>query len=122
MFIRYNENPCGKENGDCVIRAISIATNKNWYQVYAGLCVQGRYLCGWGNFNEIWSSYLQYLGFRRYEMPENTIYTVGDFANDHPRGRYVLGTGKHAVAIVDGNVIDSWDSRGEIPKYYFVKR
>lgn len=55
-------------------------------------------------------------------MPENAIYTVGDFASDHPRGRYVLGTGKHAVAIVDGDVIDSWDSRGEIPKYYFVKR
>lgn len=122
MFIRYNENPCGKETGDCVIRAISIATNKNWYQVYAGLSVQGRYMCGWGNFNEIWSDYLQYLGFERYELPRNSKYTVSDFAADHPNGVYVLGTGKHAVAVVNGDVIDSWDSTQEIPLYYFKRR
>lgn len=122
MFIRYNGNPCGKENGDCVIRAISIATGKEWFQVYAGLCVQGRFMCGWGNFNDVWSAYLEYLGFERYELPDNYTYSVSDFATEHPRGIYVLGTGNHAVAVVNGDVIDSWDSSGEIPKYYFRKR
>lgn len=121
VFIRFNGNPCGKETGDCVIRAIQIVTGKSWYQVYAGLCVQGRFSCGWGNFNEIWSDYLTYLGFDRHGLPWNPAYTVGDFARDHPDGAYVIGTGKHAVAVVDGNVIDSWNSSGEIPRYYFVK-
>jgi hypothetical protein len=121
VFIRYNGNPCGKETGDCVIRAIQIVTGKTWYQVYAGLCVQGRFSCGWGNFNEIWSDYLTYLGFDRHGLPWNPAYTVGDFARDHPQGAYIIGTGKHAVAVVDGNVIDSWNSSGEIPRYYFVK-
>lgn len=121
MFIRFNGNPCGKENGDCVIRAISIATGKPWYKIYAGLSVQGRFMCGWGNFNEIWSDYLIYLGFSRHGLPYNPRYTIADFAVDHPHGTYILGTGKHAVAVVDGDVVDSWDSRGEIPRYYFVK-
>lgn len=121
IYIHYNGNPCGKENGDCVIRAISIATGKEWYKVYAGLCVEGRFECGWGNFNEIWSNYLWYLGFSRHGLQYNPKYTVSDFAEDNPSGAFILGTGKHAVAVVNGNWIDSWDSGQEIPKYYFVR-
>ena len=121
MYIQYNGNPCGINTGDCVIRAISIVTGKTWYQVYAGLCVQGRFECGFGNFNEVWSNYLLYLGFERHGLPYNPAYKVSDFAADHPDGAYILGTGSHAVAVVDGNIIDSWNSSNEIPKYYFVK-
>jgi hypothetical protein len=121
MYIRFNGNPCGKENGDCVIRAISIATGKEWYQVYAGLCVQGRYECGWGNFNEIWSNYLMYLGYSRHGLPYNPNYTVRDFAAEHPHGTFIIGTGNHAVCVVNGDWVDSWDSGAEIPRYYFVK-
>lgn len=78
-------------------------------------------MCGWGNFNDIWSEYLQYLGFDRFEMPFGTRCTVEQFAEDHQHGAYVLGTGKHAVAVVDGDVIDSWDSTQEIVRYYFKK-
>lgn len=121
MYVHFNENPCGINTGDCVVRAISIATGKAWYQVYAGLCVQGRFMCGFGNFNEVWSAYLLYLGFNRHGLPYNPNYTVADFAKDHPHGTYILGTGKHAVCVKNGDVIDSWDSRSEIPRYYFVK-
>lgn len=121
MYVHYNENPCGKNTGDCVIRAISIATEKPWYKIYAGLCVQGRIDCGFGNFNEIWSNYLLYLGFERHGLPYNPNYTVSDFAKDHPMGRYILGTGSHAVAVINGDWIDSWNSKDEVPKYYFEK-
>ena len=121
MYVHYNENPCGKNNGDCVIRAISIATGKSWYQIYAGLCVQGRFSCGFGDFNEVWSDYLTYLGFSRHGLPYDPDYTVKDFAIDHPHGNFVIGTGEHAVAVVNGDIIDSWDSTKEIPRYYFVK-
>lgn len=121
MYIHYKNNPCHIDTGDCVIRAISIATGKEWYQVYAGLCVQGRFECGWGNFNEIWSNYLEYLGYSRHGLPYNPDYTVSDFAADNPHGTYILGTGNHAVCVVNGDWIDSWDSGGEIPRYYFVK-
>ena len=48
-------------------------------------------------------------------------YTVQDFCIDHPKGTYVLGTGTHAVAVVDGYYYDAWDSGKEIPIYYFSK-
>jgi hypothetical protein len=121
MYVHYNGNPCGKTTGDCVVRAIEIATGKTWYQVYAGLCVQGRFACDWGNVNDIWPDYLLYLGFERHGLPFDPTYTAADFAADHPRGTYILGTGDHAVAVVDGCIVDSWDSSGVIPKYYFCR-
>jgi hypothetical protein len=47
--------------------------------------------------------------------------TVAEFSDRHPHGRYIIGTGNHAVAVVDGDIIDSWDSSQEIVQYYFVK-
>lgn len=119
MYIYFNGNPCGKNIEDCVIRAISIVTGYSRHKVYAGLCLQGFPCTIWGNSNAVWADYLQYLGFKRY-----TVYgkqTVEDFSKVHPNGRYIIGTGSHAVAVVDGDIIDSWDSGQEIVQYYFKK-
>lgn len=121
VFIRYNGNPCGITTGDCVIRAISIVTGLDRFKIYTGLCVFGYKCTTWGNSNTVWAEYLQYLGFRRYGIGNNGDYTVADFARDHPYGSYILGTGNHAVAVVDGNIIDSWNSSNEKPLYYFTK-
>ena len=119
MYIHFNGNPCSKNIGDCVIRAISIVTGYSRHKVYAGLCLQGFPCTVWGNSNDIWADYLLYLGFTRHRVSRRM--TVSEFAEQHPTGRYVLGTGSHAVAVVDGNIIDSWYSGNEIPLYYFTK-
>ena len=119
MYIHYNGNPCGLNIGDCVIRAISIVTGFDRHKVYAGLCALGYPCTIWGNSNAIWADYLKSLGFNRY-----TVYgkqTVEDFSEVHPYGRYVIGTGSHAVAVVDGDIIDSWYSGQQIVQYYFTK-
>lgn len=41
MFVYENPNPSGSYVGDCVIRAISIAADKPWDEVFIGLCLQG---------------------------------------------------------------------------------
>ena len=119
MWIYYNNNPCSINTGDCVIRAISIVTGYTWQKVYAGLCIQGYTDCGFGNFNSVWAEYLKEHGFNRYTITGQQ--TVSEFAERHPHGSYILGTGSHAVAVVDGNYIDSWDSGNETPIYYFTK-
>lgn len=119
MYIHFNGNPCGISTGDCVIRAISIATGMSRHKVYAGLCLQGYPCTEWGNINSVWADYMKEIGFNQYMINERQ--TVADFSRDHPNGSYVLGTGTHAVAVVDGNIIDSWDSSNEIPIYYFTK-
>ena len=40
-FIQYNPNPRGNRVGDCVIRAISGATGRDWETTYAGVSACG---------------------------------------------------------------------------------
>ena len=122
-WVYYNPNPYGAKVGDCVIRAISAATKQDWDKVYTGLSFQGFALKDMPSSNYVWAEYLRAKGFVRETLPNTcpVCYTVGDFADEHPVGVYILGTGQHAVTIRDGNVYDSWDSRGEVPVFYFRK-
>ena len=119
----FNPNPNGSRVGDCVIRAICAATGQDWDTTYTGVAIQGYVMADMPSANHVWRAYLDSKGFQRGIIPNTCpdCYTVNDFADDHPHGRYVLGTGTHAVAVVDGVVWDSWDSRNEIPIYYFKK-
>jgi hypothetical protein len=47
---------------------------------------------------------------------------VADFASDHPAGVYVLGPREHAVAVINGEYWDSWDSGETVPLYCFERR
>ena len=123
MWKYYNPNPRGNNYaGDCVIRAISRATGKEWGLVFAGLSIDGYFSGDWGNSNGVWDGYLRKLGYKRHILPNACpfCYTVEDFAKDYPAGTYILGTGTHAVTVVDGDYYDSWDSGGEVPIYYYT--
>ena len=124
MYVKFCNNPRNNYRaGDCVIRAISIVTGDTWEQIYTDLSTEGFYIGEWGNANGVWDSYLRQQGFERYICPNECsyCYSIADFAREHPKGSYIAATGKHAVAIVDGNYIDSWDSGAEIPIYYYTK-
>jgi hypothetical protein len=71
--------------------------------------------------NHVWGEFLFENGFRRYIIPNEcpTCYTIRDFCRDYPKGEYILATGSHVVAVVDGDYYDSWDSGDEVPIYYW---
>ena len=48
-------------------------------------------------------------------------YSVRRFAEEHPKGRYLLALDGHVVAVVDGHYFDTWDSGDEVPVYYWYK-
>lgn len=122
MWTEYNPNPLGLKVGDCVIRAISKALNKRWEETYIELCVQGFMMGDLASSNAVWSAYLKHKGFKRFTVMDcPDCYTLEDFCQDHPQGVFVIGTGSHAVAVVDGRIFDAWDSRRETPVYYFEK-
>ena len=122
VWAEYNPNRFEKNVGDCVVRAVSKALDVSWETAYIMLCVEGFLLADLPSSNAIWSSLLKKKGFKRYtieECPE--CYTVEDFCHDHPFGVYVIGTGSHAVCVVDGCYHDAWNSGKETPVYYFEK-
>lgn len=121
MFIQYNPNPNGSYVGDCVVRAISIATGQTWYKTYIDVAMQGLYLCDMPSSNRVWGEYLKSKGYHRYVIPDTcpACYTVEDFCEEHPHGTYILATGTHVLTVINGDYYDSWNSGNEQPIYYW---
>lgn len=123
MYSHYNPNPRGLRVGDCVVRAVSKALNQPWEDTYIDLSLQGYMMGDLLSSNAVWGAYLKCKGFER-NIVENDCpecYTVEDFCREYPQGIYVVGTGTHAIAIIDGMIFDAWDSSGEVPLYYWKK-
>jgi len=53
MWYRTNPNPKRKEVPDCVVRAIAIATGRDWYEVYDDLYAVGRDECNMPSVNSV---------------------------------------------------------------------
>lgn len=124
MFIYENPNPVNNLVGDCVIRAISIVMDKPWEETYDEVCKQGAEMYDMPSSNQVWAEYLKKEGFVRRILPDTcpSCYTIKDFCYDYPNGEYILATGSHLVAVIDGDYYDTWDSGNEIPVYYFQRR
>ena len=120
---QFNENPAGRNVGDCAVRAISVALDVDWETAYAMITKNGFLMADMPSSNGVWGAVLRQNGFSRYAIPNTCpdCYTVGDFADENPHGVYVVGTGNHVCTIKDGVVWDSWDSRSELPIFYWHK-
>ncbi len=123
MFVYYNPNPAKKITGDCVVRGICKLTNDIWDVVYIHLVVEGLRMKDLPDHNAVWGSYLKHIGYSRFIIPDEcpSCFTVKDFCNRYPEGRYLVATGSHVIAVVDGDYYDTWDSGDEIPIYYWRK-
>lgn len=73
--------------------------------------------------NRVWGAYLKDHNWKVSEIPTSCpdCYTVSDFCKDHPDGEYIVATGSHVVAVIDGDYYDAWDSGQEVPSYYWSK-
>lgn len=133
-FHYHNQNPRNRITTDCVIRAISTATEIPYNRVVMELtelqCKTG-YDDGDAKLYEL---YLKQEGFIKQKQPrkaDNTKYTGAEFckALQSDYG-YVIGKdirivahigGGHIVAIVDGKVWDIWNCTYKTIGNYWVK-
>lgn len=124
MWKKVNENPGKRRVGDCVIRAIATATGLPWLYVYDQLYLVGRQVYDMENSNEVWGLYLYLLGFEPFILPHSCpeCVTIREFARRFPKGRYIVGTGNHAVAVIHGDYYDTFDSGSLTPTYFFEVR
>ena len=123
MWRNHNENPGGRNVGDCTVRAISTALGQDWETTYAGLALQGYLMGDMPSANHVWGAYLRSRGFDR-DMISNSCpdcYTVADFAAEHPHGIYILALSGHVVCLQDGVIYDTWHSEHETVLYYWQK-
>lgn len=123
MWQYYLNNPAGRSVGDCAVRAVSVALGIDWEQAYILIAAAGFSMGDVISSNSVWGAVLRQHGFSRYNLPASCpdCYTFDDFARDHPKGIYVLGTGTHVATVIDGVIYDAWNSSNEIPQYYWHK-
>lgn len=124
MFEYFNPNPRNSQIiGDCTVRAVSKALDITWNNAFIDLVLQAYILADMPSSNAVLDKYLTANGFRKYVNDSSCpdCYTVKDFADDHPKGTYILGTGTHVVTVIDGVYYDSLDSGDASPQYYYKK-
>ena len=124
MWQYFQNNPAGRNVGDCTVRALSVVLGWDWEKAFCELCSDAYYMADMPSSNGVLGAALRKRGFYRRNLPDTCpdCYTIADFCEDHPEGIYVVGTGIHVVGCIDGSYFDSWDSGGEIPVYYWEKK
>lgn len=123
MYQFYEPNPARSGAIDCAVRAIAKALDISWEKAYVMLSLNG-FLMGNSNCaDEVWGSVLRQHGFRRYLVPDSCpdCYSVEEFAEDHPKGTYVVKSENHVATVVDGVLYDSWPSQGKTVIFYWTK-
>lgn len=121
MWIKYNANPVANRVEDCAIRAVAVALNISWDDAFDLIAISAKQMGGVMHLNAAFGAVLRKYGFRRYIIPNTCpdCYTIKDFCRDHPNGTFVVGTDSHAVAVINGDYIDTFNSGAEIPIYYW---
>ena len=121
MYRYFNPNPRGLHVGDCTVRSICAATGMDWNTVHKALCDLSGEMADMPSADRVWWELLRQIGFKQKRMIDRCpdCYTVSDFCLDHSRGIYILGPHEHAVCVINGDWLDSWDSGHTVPTYYF---
>lgn len=118
-YISWNENKYGRNVGDCTVRAISTALDQDWDTTYWGICIEGALQANMPSSNQVWGKYLEKRGFRRSSPPYDM--TVREFSRKYRHGTYLLALAAHVVAVIDGDIIDTWNSGNEIVLYFWKR-
>ena len=98
---------------DCVCRAISIASNRDYKEVYDNLKkALGTPRNGVFTTNKAFKDWMVANGFVWTPCSGIGVKTSVHFIEGElPKGRLVCSVANHYVAVVDDKVYDTWDSR-----------
>ena len=110
MYKYYNANTFKNDIEDCVIRCLSVLTNRSWRSVYDELSDLAGDVGLMFDDVEFVEDYLD----DRYERECHYSKKVGEFAREYPWGRYAVTMNNHITAIIDGVIYDTFDPSNRI--------
>lgn len=122
-FKRYNANTKDINKGDCSARAMSLAYGLDYDAVYNELkkLQKSKNRSAYNTIANIYD-FIDKHGGKVILLESNDI-TVEEFSANHSSSTYLLLTGKsptsrirHMVALLDGDIYDSWNSSDEYVK------
>ena len=107
-FRYYNINPNGDHKSDCVTRAISLASGLEYDEVRRKLYHTSKLI----NCETKWCPTCY--GFTIQEVlggvPKDCYgMTVGEFADKHSKGIYLIRISGHLTCLIDGILYDLWN-------------
>lgn len=126
-FKNKNVNPKNRKTGDCVVRALSIATGNDYVSVYQELfdiSLKTGYIL---NEKRVEDKLLERYGFIKHKQPrkyDGTKYTIGEIDKlvDCDNNVVVIRCAHHLTVVQSGKIIDTWDCRNKcISNYYTLK-
>lgn len=111
MFQEFNAHPKGIKTTDCVVRAISKATNIEYMQCRRKLNQLKR---DWGftSYKDTKFLYKYFEGYPRliFKAVRGEPRLKGsDFTALHPKGTFILKMAGHVTVCIDGEILDIWD-------------
>lgn len=116
MYKFYNANAINRYTDDCVIRAISCATNKSWDYVYDYLSDLAQYE---GTLLDKKEFIIKYLDKTFYRL--NGIYgTIGEVSGMYPNETLLISSSSHLCCSKNGIVFDTFDPRDLIVEYVWL--
>ena len=120
-FKYYNANPADKRAGDCVVRALCLAMDKSWLDVFDGLCRE----FDTPTTKNVYAKYVEEQGWVMKQRPKQykaaksyKYYTAKDFILKMRQYNINIpiiakaGT-HHVICIKNTMVVDIWNSSEE---------
>jgi hypothetical protein len=110
--------------GDCVVRAISIATEKDYLDVRDGLFDVAKEIGFMPNDTKTYRLYLKRNGWVRKSPLKNgrKKYKVKNISKFFIKGQNVIiHTSHHLTTLIDGDLNDTWDCREWCANSYYVE-
>lgn len=118
MYKFYNANAVNRYEDDCVVRAISCATNKSWDYVYDYLSDIAQYEGTLLDKRDFVRNYLD----RTYQRIYNINGTVGEISGMFPNNVLLITMSGHIVCSKFGIVYDTFDCRNrQVEDVWLIK-
>lgn len=114
-----------QRSADCVVRAISLAENKTWTEVFDALSEIAKVQFRMPNEQAVFTAYLKTLGYTKFKAPRtdgNRRVLAKDFAIKSTSQIIIANVGAHHLSVfINGKIHDTWNCGDKAVGNYWIK-